>query len=342
MIDETFKKKYLKYKTKYINLINNLQGGGDRSIISDKEQLLLLIEQNPEYLQLASDKLKGDKYIAKKALCKDGLSFQYLSLFLQQNKKLALIAVENNGLAIQYFSKKLQLDKDIIKAAIIQNAEAYTFIPKETSEDVNFIINMIKINKDVYKYISENYIKYNNSIIKALNSTKTVYFYEPDGTINTISNSFNLEDIIELKSRIRVENFKKNKYMKNYKFSIYIISNNEIDNDNDKTQEQLKINLLDDYYNELIKFDFFTQNIKFNILWDVKDGIQSTKNIKHGYCNNKACKKFGIIGKSLFRCTSCYKVGYDNKECQIIDWNTGRHELKCLELGAQDYINLKK
>jgi len=339
MIDETFKKKYLKYKTKYINLTNILYGGGDRTIINDLEQLKLLIEQNgPEYLQLASDELKGNVDIVKKALFKNGLTFQYISLFLQQNKNLALIAVKNNGLAIQYFSKKLQSDEDIIKAAVNQNAEAYTFIPKQISEDVDFIVNMIKINKNIYKYISEDYIKYNNTIIQALNSTKTIYFYESDGTENTISNSFNLEDLIELKSRIRVENLKKNKYMKDYKFSIYIISNN----DDDKTQEQLKINLLDDYYNELIKFDFFTQTIKFNLLWDVKDSIQSDKSIKAGYCNNQACNKFGIIGKSLFRCTSCYKVGYDNKECQIIDWNTGRHELKCPELGAQDYINLKK
>lgn len=255
-------KKYLKYKVKYIKL-KDIYGGGHKSEINDKDMLIELISENPEYIQLASRDLKDDKDIVLNVVNKNGLLLKFASTSLKQDKKVLLTALKNNGLSIQYIFDKLKLDEEIIITAIIQNPKAFKYLPDNLQNNIDLIVKLIEINKKIYKYLNLYLIKNNKKIMKALNSTKAINFKELDGTINTISNSFNLNNLDELKNKIIEENISDNKFLNN-NFNIYKISEEE----DVKTLEELKINSLEQYYNEIIKFDYKDDDIIFHLIWE--------------------------------------------------------------------------
>lgn len=126
----------------------------DNSYRNNKELILLAITSNPNAIQYASERLKGDAEVVlssfkglnaasafqyasaelkndllfiKKAVQINGLIIQYVGKEIKKDKEISLLAVQQNGAALQYLFKKFKKDKEVILKAIQQNGDAFMF-----------------------------------------------------------------------------------------------------------------------------------------------------------------------------------------------------------------------
>ncbi len=81
-----------------------------------------------------SDRLKGNKEFAMKAIKKNYLFFEYISDELKSDKELVLYAVGIQGNIIDWAANKFLDDEEVISAAIENNFRAYTFASKRVQE----------------------------------------------------------------------------------------------------------------------------------------------------------------------------------------------------------------
>jgi len=104
--------KYIKYKTKYLEL----KGGG------------LLFKQ-----------------INLKAVKVNGLALKYLSKDAKADEDIVLAAVTQNGLALKFASDKLKANKKIVLVALSQNLLAFNFVPDKVrkADDIALVYNKL-------------------------------------------------------------------------------------------------------------------------------------------------------------------------------------------------------
>jgi len=155
--EEDFKQKYLKYKTKYLNLKGGIgavatrmttgrSSSGSRSDSSYYPTILSGIT---------------DKNEALFKVTKDGLNIVNVSKELQNDKDVVLAAVKNYGNALLYASDTLKNDKDVVLAAGMQNSDALRYASNALKNDKDILFEIVK--KDYTKF--EDLIYSNNSLL---------------------------------------------------------------------------------------------------------------------------------------------------------------------------------
>jgi hypothetical protein len=93
------------------------QTGIEKAIVSDKAELLRLVE-------------------------KDGMSLKLASQNLKKDKEVVLRAVSQNAAALQFADRTLQADEKVVAAALQEDTLAcLPFVDKSFFDDINFILN---------------------------------------------------------------------------------------------------------------------------------------------------------------------------------------------------------
>jgi len=169
-----YNKKYIKYKLKYLNLLEKQNGGWFSSEItneSTKEEVLKAVKKNGNELKKASDTLKADKVIVLAAVNQNGLALQYASEKLKADEEVVLAAVKQNGLAFEFISEELKkiIDRVIkVETAEFENGDFGKFklgtILKTIDTNINtdiykkIIFAAYSQNKEAIKFFSKNWV----------------------------------------------------------------------------------------------------------------------------------------------------------------------------------------
>lgn len=103
---------------------------GEVKYISDKEELLLLMETNKMIYEFADQSLKEDE-------------------------ELAFMSVEKCGNNFKYILDKFKEQRRFQLAAFISSPMVIHQLPKETQEDFNFLLEAIKSNEHCIRYIGD-------------------------------------------------------------------------------------------------------------------------------------------------------------------------------------------
>lgn len=98
----------------------------------DEEQALKNLHIDD--FEKVSDRLKGNKEFAMKAIKKNYLFFEYISDELKSDKEFVLYAVGIQGNIVDWADKKFLDDEEVIAAAIEKNFRAYTFATKRVQK----------------------------------------------------------------------------------------------------------------------------------------------------------------------------------------------------------------
>jgi len=211
--EEDFKQKYLKYKTKYLNLKggkmsmsfgskskSKSSGSNSRSNshsstsvkITDRNEALAEVTKNGSHLKNVSDELKKDRDIVLTAIKQNSEAFIYADNELKKDKEIVLEAITNynkysllNGNKLMYVDETLKDDKDIVLAAVKLDNREFGYASERLKNDKDILFEIIK--KDNSKF--ENLIYNNKSlladseyiikIMKEIPNIFEVYKYEP-------------------------------------------------------------------------------------------------------------------------------------------------------------------
>ena len=96
-----YQQKYLKYKSKYLEL----KGGVAATIDwSNKQQVLDAVTQDGDALAYASNALKADREVVMAAVTQNGQVLEYASRELRADKDVVITAVTQYGYALLHTS----------------------------------------------------------------------------------------------------------------------------------------------------------------------------------------------------------------------------------------------
>ena len=176
-----YQNKYIKYKTKYLNLKNEMYGGGYAELLQeynkektpsiqnfvtkniykestseDKKKILqMAVKNDGNNLQYVEADFKADKYIVLDAVNNNGLALQYASENLKADNDIVLAAVNKNGLALQYASENLKADNVVVSAAILNKGKSLEFVSEGLKKNKEIVKSAVIKDQDALQYASE-------------------------------------------------------------------------------------------------------------------------------------------------------------------------------------------
>jgi hypothetical protein len=188
-----YTKKYIKYKKKYLDLKQELEGGGD------KNKALAAVKQDGKALAGLSKELRGDKEVALAAVKQDGYALEHASEKLRGDREIVLAAVQEDGNALEFASEKLRGDREVVLAAVQQKGYALQYASEELREDRLFLIKCYKLNKNINKY--NNFIKEFDNLENGIFNDS--FIIENKDIINLIENKKKLYEYLIIKEKFR-------------------------------------------------------------------------------------------------------------------------------------------
>ena len=117
--------------------------------LESNEFMLAAVTKCGLTLQYASEKLKDDKEIVLAAVTNDGSALQYASTKLKDDKEIVLTAVANNGYSLQYASDIFKDDKEIILTAL-----ELKFASEKLKDDKEIVLVAVANNGGTLEYAS--------------------------------------------------------------------------------------------------------------------------------------------------------------------------------------------
>ena len=136
-----YTKKYIKYKKKYFDLKQELEGGS-------KNEALVAVKQDGKALAGLSEELRGDKEVVLAAVQQNGEAFEYASNELKADRDFVLAVVKQNWLSLIYASGELRADKVVVQTAVQQEGWTIEFASDKLQNDKNFLIECYRLNKE--------------------------------------------------------------------------------------------------------------------------------------------------------------------------------------------------
>lgn len=178
--------KYIKYKKKYLELINQL--GGDWT---DYEYVLDKVSKDGENLSFASEELKSNPIIVNAALNKNINSIKHVSSVLLNDKKFIKEIVNKFILCFRHISKDFRADKEVILSAVsgIKNDGEYeilrSLISRELQDDIDIITLAVSLDGNVFENLSKNLKKNRLVVLSALDKNPDAFIisYEISNSI---------------------------------------------------------------------------------------------------------------------------------------------------------------
>ena len=148
-----YKTKYIKYKTKYINLIKQKAGVQSETLHNNWSNIPKVIDIVDDYsnkvldYDLDYEGLKADRAVVLAAVTQKGYALRYASEALKGDKQVVLTAVTQKGMALEYADNKLKNDKDVVLAAVSQDGMALKYADDILKNDKDVVL--AAVNKDL-------------------------------------------------------------------------------------------------------------------------------------------------------------------------------------------------
>ena len=179
-----YTKKYIKYKKKYFDLKQELEGGSKNEALAvvkkdgkaladlseelraDKEIVLAAVQQNGYALKFASEKLRGDKEVVLAAVQQNGYVLEYASEELRGDKEVVLAAIRRYGCALKYATEELRGDREVVLAAVNKDVDAFKYASKELKNNKEVVLAAVKQNGFALQ-LASNELKNNLEVVLA-------------------------------------------------------------------------------------------------------------------------------------------------------------------------------
>ncbi|KAL7537202.1 hypothetical protein ACHAXR_009737 [Thalassiosira sp. AJA248-18] len=129
--------------------------GGGVAETSDRQFVLVAVEQNGEALEYASEELRGDRDVVLAAVKETGGALQFASDDLRGNRCVVLAAIKQNGSAFRFASDDLKVDRDIALASVEQDGLALRYASKDFKCEREFVLAAVKQNGLALEYASK-------------------------------------------------------------------------------------------------------------------------------------------------------------------------------------------
>lgn len=108
----------------------------------DKNYILNQVVHDFEMVEFIDSQLLQDREFMMKVLQINGMTLQYVSKELKNDKLLVMTAVKNSsGFALKYASKKLRADREIVYEAVKHWRSPLKYASKELQDEINRIID---------------------------------------------------------------------------------------------------------------------------------------------------------------------------------------------------------
>jgi hypothetical protein len=112
----------------------------------------------------------------------NGLSFEFASKELQNDREIVLLAVNQYGYLLEFASTELKNDREIVLSSVNQYGTSVRYASEELRNDLEIVLAAVKQDryslnyldrdlKDKYGYISDKFISTVESELKQLNNT---------------------------------------------------------------------------------------------------------------------------------------------------------------------------
>jgi CxxC motif-containing protein len=115
--------------------------------------VLIAVQKDGLSLQFASDRLKDDKAIVLTAVNQNGRSLEYASDRLKDNEEIVLSAVKRDGTALQYASERIKNDKEIVKKIIEIDPVSFIHVNKKVKDDKEIVLSVLNKDLSLFKYV---------------------------------------------------------------------------------------------------------------------------------------------------------------------------------------------
>ena len=144
-----YKTKYIKYKTKYINLIKQKAGVQSETLHNNWSNIPKVIDIVDDYsnkvldYDLDYEGLKADRAVVLAAVTQKGYALRYASEALKGDKQVVLTAVTQKGMALEYADNKLKNDKDVVLAAVSQYGMALEYADDILKNDKDIVLTAV-------------------------------------------------------------------------------------------------------------------------------------------------------------------------------------------------------
>ena len=107
-----------------------------QNLRNDKDIVLKAIEKNPDALEFASDRLKDDDMVVRRAILNyNTTALQFASERLKNNFDIVKTAVQMNPEVLQFASKELRNNEDIVKEAVAYDTQYFKFAGDKIKEN---------------------------------------------------------------------------------------------------------------------------------------------------------------------------------------------------------------
>lgn len=104
----------------------------------DKELILKNMQYNLQILDYIDQDLFKDIEFVKKVLFENGMSLEFMTPEIQNDKELVIIALNNSaGFALKFASEELRADREVVKEAVKQWKAPIKYASKELQEEFN-------------------------------------------------------------------------------------------------------------------------------------------------------------------------------------------------------------
>jgi len=127
--------------------------GSDYS--NNSSYMLFAVSKDGDFLRFASDELKNDAFLVRKATFSDIHAVMYAGDTLKADRAFILGILERDGNALEYVLDDLTDDKEFVLTAVKTCPEAMRCATEALQVDRQFVIEAIRINSEVSSFLHE-------------------------------------------------------------------------------------------------------------------------------------------------------------------------------------------
>ena len=160
--------KYLKYKTKYLEIKNKIIGGNVINHNSSREDVLKAVQENGYKLIYANKIYRADQEIALEAIKNNYYVFIFCSDTLKQDIEFILKAIKLNSMIFAYIKSNFRKDSEFISKAIKENGMILSFLNYKFRKDRTVVLEAVKQNGKSLQFAHEDFKKDRTVVLEAV------------------------------------------------------------------------------------------------------------------------------------------------------------------------------
>lgn len=126
------------------------------SLLKDHGFIIEAFEVNPSIYPHLSLEYRENLELAKKAICKDGKNYEFLTDLLKNDKELLIIASKTNRESMKFAGENLKKDKQLALALFSDKIDCFEFLDDSLRSDFEILLKALDfVDYGIYSYASD-------------------------------------------------------------------------------------------------------------------------------------------------------------------------------------------